>query len=127
MNLGCRALGGLVATLGFDTGAMRRAADVPTLAAVDLAEWLVERKVPFRRAHGIVGGLVRDALEGGRPLADLVRASPELGPEAAELLEPGAAATRRRSAGGAGRIAVDTQLERFTRQLEVLARQLDGR
>jgi argininosuccinate lyase len=127
VGLGCRALAGLVTTLVFDTEAMRRAADVPTLAAVDLAEWLVERKVPFRTAHGIVGGLVRDALDSGAPLADLVRASPELGPEAAELLEPGVASTRRRSAGGAGRSAVDAQLERFARQLELVSGRLDGR
>ena len=31
------------------------AADTPFAAAVDLAEWLVERGMPFREAHGVVG------------------------------------------------------------------------
>ena len=33
------------------------------LAATEVADLLVRRGVPFREAHGIVGGLVRDAVE----------------------------------------------------------------
>ena len=53
-------LPGLVATLEFDVERMRAAAADPALGATDLAEHLVRAKgVPFRRAHEIVGSLVR--------------------------------------------------------------------
>ncbi|MGH9061451.1 MAG: argininosuccinate lyase, partial [Acidimicrobiales bacterium] len=71
---GLSALTGLLATATWDVERMRQAADTPTVAAVDLAEWLVERGMPFRQAHTVVGGLVRDALQRRVPLAELVEA-----------------------------------------------------
>ena len=41
------------------------------LLATDVADLLVERGVPFRRAHEIVGGLVRHCLATGTALRDL--------------------------------------------------------
>ena len=41
------------------------------LAAVDVADMLVKRGVPFRQAHGIVAGLVREAVTSGRTLSQL--------------------------------------------------------
>ena len=43
------------------------------LAAVDVADMLVKRGVPFRQSHGIVAGLVRTAVESGRVLSQLTR------------------------------------------------------
>jgi argininosuccinate lyase len=43
------------------------------LAAVDVADMLVRRGVPFRQSHGIVAGLVRTAVESGRVLSELTR------------------------------------------------------
>ena len=83
------ALTGLMANLEFVDGAMRAAADVPTAAATDLAEFLVERGTPFREAHAIVGSVVRRALAGEGSVADLVAAEPALGPDALGLLGPG--------------------------------------
>ena len=73
---------------------MAAAADDPTLAATDLAELLVERGMPFREAHAVVGGLVRESIASGRALADLVRADERLGADGAAILEPGAAVRR---------------------------------
>ena len=111
------AITGCVRTMRFDTAAMQRAADDPALSAVDLAEWQVARGTPFREAHGIVGALVRQSLESGTPLAALVAAEERLGPEAAALLEPGAAARRARSAGGASPASVAVQLETLAARL----------
>jgi len=108
-----------MATTTFDTDRMRHAADGPTVAAVDLAEWLVERGMPFRQAHSVVGSLVRDSLERGVPLAELVQAHPSLGAEALGLLEPGVAVTRRTTPGGAGPGPVALQQERFRHRLEL--------
>jgi argininosuccinate lyase len=112
------ALGGLVASMTFEVDRMQGAADSGYGAAVDLAEWLVGRGVPFRHAHGLVGGLVRESLERHVPLAELVEAHPELGTEGAALLEPGATVRRRTTPGGAGPDPVGEQLARFKLRLE---------
>ncbi len=117
-RLALAALTGLMATVTFDAGRMQAAADGSAVAAVDLAEWLVEQGMPFRQAHGVVGGLVRDSIERHVPLAELVAAHPALGAEVVNLLEPGVAVTRRTTPGGAGPAAVNIQLERFVDHLE---------
>ena len=58
---------------------MQTAGDGPAASAIDLAEMLVEQGMPFRQAHALVGGLVRESLERHVPLVELVAAHPELG------------------------------------------------
>jgi argininosuccinate lyase len=113
VNGGLVAMSGLIGTVTFELARMRAAADTPSAAAVDLAEWLVERGMPFRAAHAVVGGIVRDSLERHVPLAELVEAHPALGPDAVELLAPGVAVTRRTTPGGAGPGPVAAQMDTF--------------
>ncbi|HEY2332896.1 MAG TPA: argininosuccinate lyase [Acidimicrobiales bacterium] len=117
-KLGLGALRGLLATATFRTERMHAAAASPTMVATDLAELLVSRGVPFRDAHGIVGGLVRRSLDEGLDLADLVASEPALGPEAARLFEPGAALARRSTPGGAGPDSVAAQQRRLATVLD---------
>lgn len=107
------AMSGLIASSAFRLDAMAEAANAPTAAATDLAEWLVAKGVPFRDSHAIVGALVRKSLDEGIALRDLVAASPELGPEAVFLVEPGVAVTRRTTPGGGGPQPVAVQIEQF--------------
>ena len=118
IGLAIGAISGLVAAVTFNEAAMQAAADSPYLVATDLAEYLVEQGTPFRDAHAIVGGLVRDSLERKVPLAELVGAHPALGEEAVALLEPGVAVARRSSPGGAGPDPVAVQMRDFEEQLE---------
>jgi len=111
------ALDGMMATVVFDHSAMARAADSPSAGATDLAEYLVVQGMAFRDAHAVVGDLVRRSLAGEGSLVDLVAASPDLGPEAAGLLEPGVSVTRRTTHGGGSPEAVSLQLERFRQAL----------
>jgi argininosuccinate lyase len=113
VSLALSALAGLMATAEFDLDRMQAAADTESSAAVDLAEWLVGRGTPFREAHAIVGGLVRDSIQRHVPLSELVEAHPALGTEALFLLEPGTAVSRRTSPGSAGPVPVADQLKRF--------------
>jgi argininosuccinate lyase len=50
---------------------MAAAASDELIAATDLADLLVRDGVPFREAHGIVGGVVRAAVERGKALSEL--------------------------------------------------------
>ena len=110
-------LEGLLGTARFDLDRMQAAASGPGLAAVDLAEWLVATGVPFRDAHGLVGNLVRESVERGVPLAELVEAHPDFGEAALEVLDPGVALRRRTTPGGTGPDAVGVQLDRFRHRL----------
>ncbi len=112
------ALTGVMATTRFVAENMEEAANGPSVAAVDLAEWLVERGMPFRQAHAVVGGLVGDSLALQVPLEELVAAHPDLGEEATPLLAPGVAVTRRTTPGGAGPGPVADQMERFSARLD---------
>ena len=113
------ALRGVYETASWNEERMQMAADGPAAAAIDLAEMLVEQGMPFRQAHALIGGLVRESLERHVPLVELVAAHPDLGETATELLEPGVAVTRRRTPGGAGPGPVGEQAERFVRRREV--------
>ncbi|HEX3793175.1 MAG TPA: argininosuccinate lyase [Acidimicrobiales bacterium] len=113
------ALRGVYDTVTWNEDRMQLAADGPAAAAIDLAELLVEQGMPFRQAHALVGGLVRDSLDRHVPLVELVAAHPALGEGAVELLQPGVAVTRRRTPGGAGPAPVAEQAERFGRRRDV--------
>ncbi|MGH9091850.1 MAG: argininosuccinate lyase [Acidimicrobiales bacterium] len=119
VTLALRAIDGLLATVAWHHERMQHAADGPAAAAVDLAELLVVGGMPFRQAHALVGGLVRESVDRHVPLVELVQAHPDLGEEAARLLEPGVAVTRRTTPGGAGPAPVADQLERFARSIAV--------
>jgi argininosuccinate lyase len=111
------AVAGLYASLFFDRTRMAAAADDGYLVALDLAEWLVVRGMPFRDAHGAVGGLVREAMQGESTLRELVAASALFGTAALELFDPGSSTVRRRTPGGGGNDAVAEQLVAFSRRL----------
>lgn len=118
ISLGLAAIDGMIATATFRYDAMQDAADAPTMAATDLAEFLVRAGVPFRDAHAVVGALVRRSLAGEGALVDLVAAEPSLGPEAAALVAPGVGVTMRTTRGGAGPEAVGRQRERLQHRLD---------
>jgi argininosuccinate lyase len=105
-----RAVAGLLDTAEFVPARMQAAADSAATAATDLAELLVRQGVPFRDAHEAVGALVRESVERGVALEELVITDPRLGTDALALLEPGEAVRRRTTPGGAGPEPVRHQL-----------------
>ncbi len=78
------ATAGMLAGIAFDRERLEEASGDEMLAATEIADGLVRRGVPFREAHGIVGGLVRDAVDAGKPLSGL---SVEQMRERSELLD----------------------------------------
>jgi argininosuccinate lyase len=108
---------GMMETIVFDRARLSAAAADDFLAATDIADLLVRRGVPFREAHGVVAGLVRRAVEQGKPLsglteAELTEASPLLDGEFFRLLEDGAWLETKVSEGGTSLVRVREQLRR---------------
>jgi len=123
LSLVLAALTGMIATAQFDIESMADAASSESLAAIDIAEWLVGQGVPFREAHATVAGLVRRHLGGEATLTAIV--SDELGPEAAELIGADVSIERRRSAGGGGSAALEAQLVAYREMLATQNHLLD--
>jgi argininosuccinate lyase len=68
-----QAAHGMLETISFRAEALAGAAADELIAATDVADLLVRRGVPFRQSHGIVAGLVREAVGSGRALSELTR------------------------------------------------------
>jgi argininosuccinate lyase len=107
-----RALTGAIATATFNGARMKAALATGHLCATDLADFLVQRGLPFREAHHVVGALVREAESlgvqiGELPADVLLAAHPALsGPELALALDPEAAVERRSLVGGPAKARV---------------------
>ena len=125
LELCLEAMAGMLESVSFDRTRLEQAAADEFLAATDVADLLVRQGVPFREAHGIVGSLVRLALERGERLSeltpeDLERCAPQLGEEFFSLLADQGWLESKRSEGG-------TSLERVREQLERARRALGAR
>ena len=106
---------GLLEGVVFEERRMAAACD-PYLAATDVADYLVERGVPFREAHHLTGALVRRCLEAGEslaqvPLEDLRSLSPAFDDGYYGLHEPAAQLARKTSRGGSAPARVREQIE----------------
>ncbi len=107
----------LLASLTFRTDRMRAAAGEHFATATDLADYLVRKGLPFRRAHEVVGRAVRQALESGQtletlPVEDLRRLSPLLDADVREALTVEASLRARAVPGGTAPDAVRRALAR---------------
>jgi argininosuccinate lyase len=99
----------------FNREAMEAAASDEFIAATDVADLLVRRGVPFREAHGIVGGLVRAAVDRGKQLSELTEdelreLAPQLDGQFYELLDDQAILESKVSDGGTAMARVRDQL-----------------
>lgn len=90
--------------------------------ATELADYLVERGVPFREAHGITGRIVREALEKRRELTDFsleeLRAfSDRIEKGVFARLTVSSAINRKRQIGGTARGRVEQRIKELERSL----------
>jgi argininosuccinate lyase len=127
------AIEGMLAGIGFDRERLEAASGDEMLAATEVADLLVRRGVPFREAHGIVGGLVRDAVEQGKELSQLepqeLRARSEhLDDSFYEVLQRSSWLESKTIDGGTASVALAKQLEEARETLgAVRARVLEER
>jgi len=124
---------GMLAGIEFDPERLEAASADEMLAATEVADLLVRKGVPFREAHGIVGGLVRDAVEQGGTLSELtpeqLRAHSEhLDESFYEVLKRSSWLESKRIAGGTGSVPLAVQIDEARQTLAaVKARVLEER
>jgi argininosuccinate lyase len=109
------AMAGLIATLRINARRLRELAPAGFTLATDLAEYLVQRGVPFRDAHEIVGHLVVWCQVNEVGLddvsdADLAKVSPHLTPDVRAVLTVDGAIAARKGFGGTAPDRVAEQL-----------------
>ena len=111
------ALAGLLATARFHPPP-----PAPETAALDLAEALVGRGVPFREAHRVTGGIAARLAAEGRGFsslspADLTNAHPSFKPSDLDLLDPVISVKHRATPGGGSPESVATQIDHLRTEL----------
>jgi argininosuccinate lyase len=116
LELCLRVAAEMLGGIRFNRERMAEAASDEFIAATDVADLLVRQGVPFREAHGIVGGLVRAAVDRGKKLSELTEDElRELAPQVDgggfyELLDEGSWLESKVSTGGTALSRVRDQL-----------------
>jgi len=127
LELCLTAAKGMLDGVRFDRGRLGAAASDELIAATDVADLLVRRGVPFRQSHGIVAGLVREAVDSGRGLSgltreELARHSPVLDDEFFEVLQSRSWLESKVSEGGTSLARVREQLAHARAELGLPSR-----
>ena len=105
-----------------NAGACARAAGDPALLATDLADYLVLKGMPFRKAHHVVGAVVLLAEQLGKPLdtltlAELRSADKSFGQDALQVFDLKKSLAGRRLTGAPGTSEVRKQLAHWRKRL----------
>jgi argininosuccinate lyase len=114
---------GVVGTMRPHADAMAANLD-ETMLATDMANYLVEKGVPFRQAHHVVGEVIRLAEERGielsaLPLEDLQRISVHFTPDVEEIFDFRRSVGKRRGIGGTAPESVAHQITRAKEKIQV--------
>lgn len=109
-------LANAIRTLTVRPERMRAALD-PAMLATDLADYLVEKGVPFREAHEAAGKAVAAAAETGTsievlPLETYQSLHPGFGSDVRSVFDAGKSVSRRKSLGGTAPEAVEVQIQK---------------
>lgn len=104
-----RLMEGMVTTAVWNLAKMKAACEGGFTGATALADALAARGVPFREAHEIVGGLIRQCEEKGLALQDLERDAlrellPDWDLDLQSVLDPSAQVAARQTYGGTGEV-----------------------
>ena len=103
---------------------MRKAAEKGFFAATDLTDYLVEKGVPFRKAHQIIGTIVKQCLKQGKSLPDLhleeyQKYSSLFQKDVFERIKLESCVFSKESAGGTGKKSLAKQMKEARKKLEI--------
>jgi argininosuccinate lyase len=125
LELCLAAATGMMGEIKFNRERLADAASDEMLAATDLADALVQEGVPFREAHGMVAGMVKTAVDSGKPLSELTDSELDGVPDGAKqsvrrALESGQTIESKVSLGGTASGPLAHQLDRAREALHAL-------
>ncbi len=112
----------MISTMTVKSDRMRKAVYSNFSTATDLADYLARKGVPFRKAHEIVGTIVRTCEDDGidffaMSAADFRKFSPEFGDDIADTVNPETSVERKISAGSTAKKEVVAQIETIRKMI----------
>jgi argininosuccinate lyase len=112
----------MMATVTFDPDRFAEELRNDFLLATELADYLVRKGMPFRKAHGVAGEIVQECAASGRSLRDLPleryrEHAREFRDDVYGVLDPHASVARKRSAGSTSPEEVEKALRRWGKKL----------
>lgn len=112
----------LLQNISFDTKRMRSAASGGFTTATDIADYLVEKGLPFRDAHALTGQIVRYCIDNGKKLENLELPvyqsfSSLFDEEILQRVRVNRSVEARKVIGGSARSAVRENIRSITRRL----------
>ena len=119
-----RCMAGMISTMKVNADAMEAQVGKGYLAATDIADYLVKKGLPFRRAHEVVGHLVLLCEQRGGcrfedlSIYDFKNECDLFEPDIVEQLDMRVIADARTTAGGTGRSVVREQMALAQRSVE---------
>jgi len=119
------AMDGLVQGLEVNREALEGSLKAGFITATDVADYLVEKGVPFREAHRITGEIVSHLSTRGKAFDDMGaedfrKFSDAFGPDIVSVIRPESSVDRRRSFGGTARANVKAMIEDARARVESL-------
>lgn len=102
---------------------MRKAAEKGFFAATDLTDYLVEKGISFRKAHQIIGTIVKECLKQGKSLKELSlrnyqKHSPLFQKDVFEKIKLESCVFNKESAGGTGKKSLAKQIKEARKKLK---------
>lgn len=103
---------------------MRKAAEKGFFAATDLTDYLVEKAVSFRKAHQIIGTIVKECLKEGKSLKELglenyQKYSSLFQQDVFERIKLESCVFNKESAGGTGKKSLAKQIKEARKKLKI--------
>lgn len=113
----------MIKTMKINTTNMQQATEKDFSNATELADYLANKGIPFRQAHGIVGKLVLECIQQGSYLQDIPlkkyqEISSVIEADVYDKLSATTAVKSRNSAGGTGFDQVKAQIEKARKELQ---------
>ncbi len=114
----------MISTMTVNSDRMRKAVYSNFSTATDLADYLARKGVPFRRAHEIVGTIVRTCEEEATDFfamkaADFRKFAPEFGDDIADIINPETSVERKVSAGSTAKKEVTAQIDAIRKIIKI--------
>jgi argininosuccinate lyase len=116
---------GAVSAMRFNEDRLAAASANPALLATEAADYLVNKGIPFRQAHDLVGNLLREAERQAKPwtklsLEDFQRISPAFDADVANALQLAAALQSKNVPGGTAENSVRAAISQLEQKLKSL-------
>jgi argininosuccinate lyase len=116
VSMSVTVMAGMLKGMTIHEKTMQQAAKDGFITATDLADYLVKKNIPFRRAHEIVGRAVLRATElgcglGDMPLTEYRELSPQISDDVYDAISVKTSVTRRTSYGGTAPVNLKKRLQ----------------